>query len=44
MDIPSIRINAVRSRLDSVNLDNFQEMVEKMAVKSRIISTVPGKK
>ena len=41
MDIPSIRINAVRSRLDSVNLNNFQEMVEKMAAASGLKLTGP---
>ena len=34
LDIPSIRISAVPSRLDEVNLDNFQLRVEKMAAAS----------
>jgi hypothetical protein len=31
LDIPSLCVNAMPSRLDSVNLDTFQQMVEKMS-------------
>ena len=41
LDIPSIRINAVPSRLDEVNLDNFQLRVEKMAAASGLKLTGP---
>jgi len=41
MDIPSIRINAVPSRLDEVRLDNFQQMVEKMSAASGLKLTGP---
>ena len=41
VDIPSIRINAVRSRLGEVNLDNFQLRVEKMAAASGLKLTGP---
>ncbi len=40
--IPSIRINAVPSRLDSVNLDTFQQMVENMATASGMKLTGPA--
>ena len=41
MDIPSIRINAVPSRLDEVRLDNVQQMVEKMSAASGLKLTGP---
>lgn len=41
LDIPSIRISAVASRLDEVNLDNFQLRVEKMAAASGLKLTGP---
>ncbi len=40
--IPSLRINAVPSRLDSVNLDTFQQMVENMAAASGMKLTGPA--
>jgi hypothetical protein len=40
--IPSIRINVVPSRLDSVNLDTFQQMVEKMSAVSGLKLTGPA--
>lgn len=42
MEMPSIRITAVPSRLDSVNLDTFQQMVEKMALASGLKLTGPA--
>src|SRR2546425_10566145 len=42
MVIPSIRINVVPSRLDSVNLDTFQQMVEKMSAVSGLKVTGPA--
>lgn len=41
LDIPSIRITAVPSRLDEVNLDNFQQMVQKMSAVSGLKLTGP---
>lgn len=41
VDIPSIRIGAVLSRLDSVNLDTFQRMVEKMSAAESLTLTGP---
>lgn len=41
VDIPSICINAVPSRLDSVNLDTFQQMVEKMSAAASLKLTGP---
>ena len=41
LDIPSIRINAVPSRLDAVNLDTFQQMVEKMSAAAGLKLTGP---
>ncbi|HKW34279.1 MAG TPA: hypothetical protein VJN92_14800 [Candidatus Acidoferrum sp.] len=41
LDIPSIRINAVPSRLDDVNLDNFQQIVDKMSAASGLRLTGP---
>ena len=41
LDIPSIRINAVSSRLDEVNLDNFQQMIDKMSAASGLKLTGP---
>jgi len=41
VDIPSICINAVPSRLDSVNLDTFQQMVERMSAAASLKLTGP---
>ena len=41
VDIPSIRISAVPSRLDSVNLDTFQQTVEKMSAAASLKLTGP---
>jgi len=41
VDIPSICINAVPSRLDAVSLDTFQQMVEKMSGASGLKLTGP---
>jgi len=41
LDIPSIRISAVSSRLDAVNLDTFQQIVEKMSAASGLQLTGP---
>jgi hypothetical protein len=41
VDIPSIRISAVSSRLDAMNLDTFQQMVEKMSAASGLKLTGP---
>lgn len=41
VDIPSICINAVPSRLDSVSLDTFQQMVEKMSAAASLKLTGP---
>ena len=41
VDIPSIRISAVPSRLDSVNLDAFQQMVEKISAAASLKLTGP---
>ena len=42
MEIPSLRMSAVPSRLDSVNLDNFQQLVEKMSAASGMKLTGPA--
>jgi len=43
VEIPSIRIHVLPSRLDEVNLDRFQQMVEKMAAASGLkISGAPS--
>jgi hypothetical protein len=36
LDIPFLCVNAVPSRLDSVNLDTFQQMVEKMSAAASV--------
>ena len=41
VDIPSLRISAVPSRLDSVNLDAFHQMVEKMSAAANLKLTGP---
>lgn len=41
VDIPSLRIEAVPSRLDSVNLDAFEERVEKMSAASLKLTGSP---
>ena len=41
VDIPSICINAVPSRLDSVNLGTFQQMVERMSAAASLKLTGP---
>jgi hypothetical protein len=41
VDIPSICINAVPSRLDAVSLDTFQQVVEKMSAASGLKLTGP---
>lgn len=41
VDIPSICINAVPSRLDSVNLDTFEQMVERMSAAASLKLTGP---
>ena len=41
VEIPSIRINAVPSRLDAVSLDTFQQMAEKMSAASGLKLTGP---
>jgi thiol-disulfide isomerase/thioredoxin len=41
VDIPSIGISAAPSRLDAVNLDTFQQMVEKMSAASGLKLTGP---
>lgn len=41
LEIPSLRITALASRLDSVNLDMFQPMVEKMSAAAGLKLTSP---
>jgi len=41
LDIPSLCVNAVPSRLDSVNLDTFQQVVEKMSAAASLNLTGP---
>jgi hypothetical protein len=41
LDIPFLCVNAVPSRLDSVNLDTFQQMVEKMSAAASLKLTGP---
>jgi thiol-disulfide isomerase/thioredoxin len=42
LEIPSLRITAVASRLDAVNLDTFQQMVERMSAASGLKLTSPA--